>query len=116
MTVPFCVLMVAPVLSNNHSLFGGRLAQLVEHSTFNRTVVGSNPTAPTTPSLSKACILIASSFSDWVGVRTMDYCMKHWQLLNPMDFIFAEANGYAIHARTPQANYTKIKDLSLLRA
>ena len=25
----------------------GRLAQLVEHSTFNRTVVGSIPTAPT---------------------------------------------------------------------
>ena len=40
--------MVAPVLSKKHGLFGGRLAQLVEHSTFNRTVVGSIPTAPTT--------------------------------------------------------------------
>ncbi len=108
--------MVAPVLSNNHSLFGGRLAQLVEHSTFNRTVVGSNPTAPTTPSLSKVGILIVCSFSDWVGVRTMNHYMKRWQFLKPMDFTFAEANGYAIHARTPQANHTKIKDLSLLRA
>ena len=46
----------------------------------------------------------------------MNHYMKCWQFLKPMNFTFAEANGYAIHARTPQANHTMIEGLALSRA
>ncbi len=38
---------ISNVRAHSGNAVSGHLAQLVEHSTFNRTVVGSNPTVPT---------------------------------------------------------------------
>ena len=59
LTLSLCLLIFSPNLVFWIVSFYGRLAQLVEHSTFNRTVVGSNPTAPTTLTL-KASIFISN--------------------------------------------------------
>ncbi len=38
-----------PFILSNMDIMNGHIAQSVEHTTFNRTVAGSNPAVPTNP-------------------------------------------------------------------